>query len=291
MRNEQEMMDLLLSVANKDERIRAVYMNGSKTNPHVTKDIFQDYDMVYVVTETDSFLKDTRWLGVFGERLMLQEPDKNDQGTRLEDPDFYGYLMLFADGNRIDLHIEKRAHMQENYGVDKLTKPLMDKDGCLPPLPVPTDEDYHVQKPSDGTYKACCNNFWWCQQNVAKSLWRDEVPYALFMMERVIRRDLNQMVDWWIGTKTDFSVSTGKAGNYFKHYLPAEYWSLYKSTYASASPEQVWEALFTAGDLFRELARAVAREFSYVYRIEDDQNMRVYLKQVRQLPPNAEEIF
>lgn len=55
MRTEQEMFDLLLTTAQYDERIRAVYLNGSRANPHVAKDMFQDFDMVYVVTETASF--------------------------------------------------------------------------------------------------------------------------------------------------------------------------------------------------------------------------------------------
>lgn len=41
MRNEQEMMDLIINFAMADERIRAVYMNGSRTNPNVPKDIFR----------------------------------------------------------------------------------------------------------------------------------------------------------------------------------------------------------------------------------------------------------
>ena len=55
MRTEKEMFDLLISIAQSDERIRAVYLNGSRTNPNVPKDIFQDYDVVYVVTETKPF--------------------------------------------------------------------------------------------------------------------------------------------------------------------------------------------------------------------------------------------
>lgn len=47
MRIEKEMFDLILGVAQKDERIRAVYMNGSRTNSNAPKDIFQDYDIVY----------------------------------------------------------------------------------------------------------------------------------------------------------------------------------------------------------------------------------------------------
>lgn len=46
MRTEAEMYRLILEKARADERIRAVYMNGSRTNPNVPKDIFQDYDVV-----------------------------------------------------------------------------------------------------------------------------------------------------------------------------------------------------------------------------------------------------
>ena len=49
MRSEEEMMHLILQVAKDDERVRAVYLNGSRTNPNAPKDRFQDYDVVYVV--------------------------------------------------------------------------------------------------------------------------------------------------------------------------------------------------------------------------------------------------
>ncbi len=42
MRTEQEMYDLILKVAKEDERIRAVYIDGSRTNPNAPRDIFQD---------------------------------------------------------------------------------------------------------------------------------------------------------------------------------------------------------------------------------------------------------
>ena len=34
MRSEEEMMNLILQVAKDDERVRAVYLNGSRTNPN-----------------------------------------------------------------------------------------------------------------------------------------------------------------------------------------------------------------------------------------------------------------
>ncbi|SIS46325.1 aminoglycoside 6-adenylyltransferase [Salimicrobium flavidum] len=292
MRSEKEMMHLILGTAKKDERIRAVYMNGSRTNTTVTTDIFQDYDIVYVVTDTTPFIQDKTWINRFGELLIHQEPDKNDFcPENLGAPQTYGYLMLFKDGNRIDLHVETKEHMKENYLKDKLTVPLLDKDDCLPDIPPPTDEDYHVKEPTEAEYLASCNEFWWCQQNVAKALWRDELPYAKYMMECVIRKQLDKMTEWWIGIDTDFSVSTGKTGNYFKRLLPVSYWEQYKATYTDGEHENVWHSLFVMGELFRTLARVVGGHFSYTYPEHEDRNMTAYLKQVESLPGNAERIF
>ncbi|MEH7226000.1 aminoglycoside 6-adenylyltransferase [Bacillus sp. JJ1566] len=293
MRNDKQMMDLILNIAKDDQRIRAVYMNGSRTNQNVPQDIFQDYDIVYVVTETESFINDESWITIFGELLMLQEPDKNDPswGGRSAFNQSYGYLMLFKDGNRIDLHIETKEKMLEEYGIDKLTVPLLDKDKFLPSIPAPTDIDYHVKQPTEARYFSSCNNFWWCLQNVAKGIWRDELPYAKQMFELVIRPHLDEMVSWWIGCETNFKVSVGKMGKYFKNHLSESYWQLYERTYSNHDYDSFWNSVFTTCDLFRALAQEVAEKLSFKYPIEDDLNMTNYLKHVRNLPVDANEIY
>ncbi|MGV2941897.1 aminoglycoside 6-adenylyltransferase [Mesobacillus sp. LC4] len=292
MRSEKAMYDLILRVAEEDERIRAVYMNGSRTNPNVPKDIFQDYDIVYIVTEIASFLEDEGWINIFGDLLMLQEPDKMDQQIGLE-RDFersYGYLMLFTDGNRIDLHIETIHSMINGYGSDKLTVPLLDKDNILPIIPPPTDIDYRVKKPSEAMFVSCTNNFWWCLQNVAKGIWRDELPYAKLMYEDTTRVSLDEMVSWWTGTGYDFQVSTGKMGKYFKNYLPKPYWEMYGKTYSDGAYDNFWDSIFVTCELFRTLAKDVANHLSFSYPFEDDKKMTEFLKHVRHLPSDAKEI-
>ena len=95
-------MKLILDTAAADDRILAVYMNGSRTNPNVPKDIFQDYDIVYVVTETESFRKDRGWIDRFGERLFMQYPEEGFFGSGNAE-ECYGWLIQFSDGNRLDL--------------------------------------------------------------------------------------------------------------------------------------------------------------------------------------------
>lgn len=67
LRTEQEMMDLILGVAERDERVRAVVLNGSRANPNAPKGAFQDYDIVHLVTDLDSSVSDDSWIDVFGE--------------------------------------------------------------------------------------------------------------------------------------------------------------------------------------------------------------------------------
>lgn len=280
---------MIIGVAQTDDRIRAVYMNGSRTNPNVPKDIYQDYDIVYLVTETSSFVKNEKWIRVFGDLIMVQEPDKNDIacGIPMNFEHSYGYLMLFTDGNRIDLHIQTKECIDIE---DKLTVVLLDKDNVIPPIPAPTDIDYHVKKPTEPQYTSRCNNFWWCLQNVAKGIRLDELPYAKQMFEQPVRASLDEMVSWWIGSNNRFQLSTGKMGKYFKKHLPAPYWKLYKHTYADSKYDNMWNALFAAIDLFRILASDLAQKLTYTYPIDDDNNMTEYLKRVRGLPIDATEI-
>src|SRR5690625_3197618 len=123
MRTEQEMYDLILKVANEDQRVRAVAINGSRANKNAPKDIFQDYDIVYLVNDMASFLEEPNWVDVFGERVIMQTPDDSSL-IQVESIGRYAYLMLFADGNRIDLTLIPINKQDDYLQEDKLTKIL-----------------------------------------------------------------------------------------------------------------------------------------------------------------------
>lgn len=289
MRTEKEMFELLLGVAKTDERVRAVYMNGSRANPHVAKDNYQDYDIVYVVTETKSFLKDKQWISVFGDLAIVQEPDQMDadDGRWMDFERSYAWLILFKDSNRIDLHIQTKEAMLEEYGNDKLTVPLLDKDNCLPEIPPPTDEEYWVQKPTETQYKNCCNEFWWCLNNVAKGIARDQLPYAMWMYNVIVRDMLEKMINWYIGIHTGFAVSVGMSGKYYKKYLPPDLYNLYAQTYSDSNYNHFWAAVFTACKLFRTAAVPVAEYFSFTYNRNEDTNMTAYLHTVQSMSQSS----
>ena len=292
MRSEQEMMDLILGTAKKDERIRAVWMNGSRANPDAPKDIFQDYDIVYLVTETESFLRDKKWIRVFGDPVIIQFPDELDQIAGKE-PHFdlrFGSLMQFMDGNRIDLQIEVKEEALKEFGTDSQTVLLLDKDGILPKLPPPSDRSYWIQKPTPELFYRSCNEFWWVVLYVGKGLWRGEIPYAMDCLNLWVRPQLLTMLSWYAGIRTDFSVSAGKSGKYLSRYLPPEIWERFLRTWSGPEIPIIWKSVFEMCELFDETARAAASFFLFSYPEEDARRSFDYLRHIRSLPSDAEEI-
>ena len=75
MRSEKEILSLIINTAETDGNIRAAYLEGSRVNPDAEKDIFQDYDVVYIVRSTAPYIADKSWIDRFGERLYMQYPE------------------------------------------------------------------------------------------------------------------------------------------------------------------------------------------------------------------------
>jgi len=288
MRTEREMLDLIITTARSDERVRAVILNGSRANPSAPKDCFQDFDVVYFVTDMAPFIRNLEWIERFGELMILQLPEDMQDPPPATD-EGYGYLMQFADGNRIDLGIYPLAMIPEKI-QDSLTVVLLDKDGIIPALP-PADESSYLPKPPTAKQFAdCCNEFWWVSAYVAKGLWREELPYARTILEVWTRDQLTKMLTWYIGVQTGFTVNPGKLGKCFQKYLEPELYEMLLKTYADGNIEHTWDALFAMGDLFRLTALRVAGHFGFIYNAIEDDNMTAHLGRVRALPRNAKEM-
>jgi len=289
MRSEKEMFDLILNYAKNDNNIRAVVMNGSRANPNAPKDLFQDYDIACLVNDMTPYVKNPNIPPLFGEILILQEPE-DMKDPPAENDGHYTYLMQFKDGNRIDLSFDPPELFQPVI-EDSQTIVLLDKDGILKDIPPSSDRDYLPKKPTDKQFQDCCNEFWWCTPYVAKALWRDELTNAKYMMDVVVREEqLMKMLVWYFGTKTDFKVAAGKFGKYIKKRVEPEIWAELEKTYSDSNFDNIWESLFTMGSLFRRLAKVVALEFGFQYPQQDDDNVSDFIRRIKDLPADAKEI-
>ena len=276
MRSPEEMLALIVGVAEKDERIRAVLLGGSRTDPDTEPDRYQDFDAVYFVRDVTPFWDNEAWIEEqFGKPALLQKPES----MRLTPPDGdgnYAYLMLFPDGNRIDLQITADPYADDGEPV----RLLLDKDGVFPELK-PKREYWFVERPDQKLFSDCANEFFWCLQNVAKGLARNEISYAMDMRDRVVRDMLIKMISWRIGAERGFRVSVGKHGKRFRKLLPPEEYRAFLETYSSAELRDAWNATEKMLAFFSREARLVASSLGFVYPEKEEKAAREYFLAVR----------
>lgn len=281
MRTEQEVLAQLLAFA-QDEHVRAVLLNGSRVNPNAVHDIFCDYDVIFAVTDPHYFWADQSWIARFGDLIIAQKLNLAEDGL-----DGYICMMIFSDGVRIDLSF-RPADKPADLLADSLTVVLLDKDNLIGPVPPPSDAGYCVRRPTAAQFDSVTNEFWWCATYVAKGLWRDELSYARYMYDAVVKDCLLKMLAWHIGQKNNWQVNPGKYGKWFKKFLPADLWQSFEKTYAGADEAALWNALFTAGSLFRLVGLETAAALGYRYPLEDNERVTAYLQKIQALPKDTQ---
>jgi aminoglycoside 6-adenylyltransferase len=285
MRGEHEVLDLIIGTARADERIRAAVLSGSRANPNAFRDIFQDFDITYLVRDVEPFKQDRTWIRRFGEMMIFQTPEAMGSPAPLRDGRF-SYLMQFTDGNRIDLTLLPLWKLG-SHEWESASAPLLDKDGLLEHLPPASERDYLPTRPSAKEFEDCCNEFWWVCPYVAKGLWREQVIHAKHVLDHPVRQQLMKMLLWYAGARTGFGRNFGADGKHLQQSLEPELWQGLKRTYSGAEVGETWEALFAACGLFRRAATLVAMEFGFRYPHADDERVSRHLAHVRGLPKDA----
>ncbi|HNW95562.1 MAG TPA: aminoglycoside 6-adenylyltransferase [Anaerolineaceae bacterium] len=263
MRSEGTMFSLITDCALKDPRVRLVLLSGSRVNPAAPRDDLQDFDIVYFVADLDSYRASEAWLDTFGSRMMMQKPEEMGANPP-EKPDL-AYLMLFEDGNRIELSLRPLSRIRETAEGEGFWRVLLDKDQLAASLPKPTAAQFQIQPPSAKTFEDCCNEFWWVSPYVAKGLCRQEQLYAVWHMEAAIRKELLKMLAWLVGLREGWQVQPGKQYKYLQAHLDPSDWKLLTTTCRLDKPANCWQALFAAQRLFRHASRQVGEQFGFAY--------------------------
>jgi aminoglycoside 6-adenylyltransferase len=270
MRSEQEMMQMLIDFAVHDQRIRLVTLEGSRTNKNIPPDKFQDYDISYFVTDLDSFKENDLWLDAFGYRLFMQK----SEDMELFPPElgnWFSYLILFDDGNKLDLTLIPLEEVEEYFAdSDGLVQVLLDKDGLVKQEVVASDRQYWIKKPTAREFDDCCNEYWWVSTYIVKGLARKEILFAIDHLNENGRPNLLRMMSWHIGSEQGFSFSLGKNYKFIERYLPEQDWQKLLSTYSENSYENMWQSLFTCHELFRKYAKAVSKKLENPYPNYDE---------------------
>ena len=264
----QEQMLRLISQTAKSIQVEAVVMSGSRTNPKAPKDEFQDYDVVYVVDDLDNLTSDLSWLDQFGTRIIEQH---NVLGNRRL------YLMLFEDGNRIDLTLCPTEYIQEWVDSEADYTVLKDEKGLFVTYS-PNPQRYWTSPASAIDFEKACNEFWWVSAYVVKGICRKQVFYATDYLYGICHQELLKVLAWQVASDRG-TVDVGKNYKYLFSYLPAEKEKEFSNLLDFSSSDKITQSLFATMDLFHREAQSLAQKMGFNYDKEVAEKMIQYAEE------------
>ena len=267
MRTEAEILNLILQTA-KTIQVEAVAMSGSRTNPKAPKDEFQDYDVVYVVDDLDNLTSDLSWLDQFGKRIIEQEGTLGHR--RL-------YLMLFEDGNRIDLTLCPKEHIQEWVDSEAGFTVLEDPEHLFEPYSQNL-ERYWTSPASAIDFEKACNEFWWVSAYVVKGICRKQVIYATDHLYGICQQEFLKILAWQVASNWGV-VDIGKNYKYLFNYLPTEKEKEFSDLLDFSSIDKITQSLLATMQFFHREAQRLAQKLGFDYDKEVAEKMIQYAEE------------
>ena len=267
MRTETEMMNLILQIA-ESLKVDAVALSGSRTDTKAPKDEFQDYDVVYVVDDLDTLTRDLAWLHQFGTRNIEQH---NILGNRRL------YLMLFEDGNRIDLTLCPKEHINEWVASEADYTVLVDEKGLFESYS-PSPQRFWTSPASETDFEKTCNEFWWVSAYVVKGICRKQVSYATDHLYGICQQELLKILAWQVARDRGV-VDIGKNYKYLFQYLPTEKEKEFSALLDFSSLDQITQSFLATMEFFHQEAQSLAQKMGFKYEKEVAEKMMRYAKE------------
>ena len=267
MRTETEMLDVILQTA-KTLQVKAVAMSGSRTCPKALKDEFQDYDVVYIVDDLYNLMSDLSWLNKFGKRIIEQEVSLGHR--RL-------YLMLFEDGNRIDLTLCPKEYIQEWVDSEAGFTILEDTENLFEAY-FPNLERHWITPATETDFKNSCNEFWWVSAYVVKGIYRKQVIYTTDHLYGICQQEFLKILAWQVASDRRV-VDIGKNYKYLFNYLPTEKGKEISSLLDFSNSDKITQSLFATMQLFHQEAQSLAHKMGFDYKKDVVEKMIEYAEE------------
>ncbi|GAX47394.1 aminoglycoside 6-adenylyltransferase [Pseudolactococcus reticulitermitis] len=247
----ETLFNLILTTGQTNTAILMIGSEGSRNDPTVKPDPYQDFDITYFVSDADFPTFEQFDRSHFGD-IMIQQilPEKNR----------WCWLMQFMDSNRLDLKIQPVSSVPDYLADDTLNTILLDKTGSYRNLPATSDQTHWVQRPTQTDFDNSITEFFWVSTYVLKGILRGELLYANFFFETIVREELYRLLTWRVGVDTDFSLSVGKA-----HKRLPDYFEGLERLYDLSDLTRTSQALSTALTMVDDLLPSLSHDLQLTY--------------------------
>ncbi|MDA3968633.1 aminoglycoside 6-adenylyltransferase [Helicobacter ibis] len=279
--NQQTQINTIKAIKNftiKHKAITIATLEGSRVNPKAKKDKYQDYDISFFVPldSMHEFLEISSQSDIksakipskilvftskhFGRLIFSQLPESMEFYKPDLPPNWVSFLMLFANGVRLDLKIIPLQDLNAYYELEPLSKVLVDKDNLfthtIPQTP------FSITHLSQKCFDDVCNEFYFTLSNVQKALLREQFILANHLLDSM-RKALFVMLSFKVGLKQGFNLWLGKENAYILHYLSKKEVKIIRGSYHTHSLKHIAKSLEILEELFSKSVKHICKKSDY----------------------------
>ncbi|MDH7603798.1 MAG: aminoglycoside 6-adenylyltransferase [Melioribacter sp.] len=249
--------------AKSQNDIRAVIIFGSQARKIFPADEWSDIDFMIYAINIKQYIQKNDWLSNIGNILISLV-----NLSFLNQP---GISTLFEDGKNIDFFFQTVKELENMVNTKTLPfafqrgfRVILDKDGLAKQLNSFQKKPQYFFPPSNEIYIRTVNMYWYQAYHIAKQLFRNELWHAK-VRDAYLKESLLTMIQWHAGVKSNWSKDVWHMGKFIDEWADTFVLEKLNSLFGHYNLEDSWKTLFASNDLFRQLAREVAKYLNYSY--------------------------
>lgn len=257
--------EILKKFINSHSDIRAVGLEGSSSTGK--QDVFSDLDITLFTTKLANYIGNDEWLDFLGERIIMQKPGfiHLKQGQKL-----FPYLMLFENGERVDLKIAHVSAIEAYLNWDSTVQIIMDLDQRVHGKQKSDESSFFIELPNEVEFFEVVNEFFWLVPSVVKGCERGQFTYAGSHIQ-LIRQQLLTVISWSIAEQHEDSINLGSHYKYLAAYMERVDYEKLQLTYDCSSIRKIKQSLLLLIELMERFSRDLATDLKFQYADENDQ--------------------
>lgn len=272
----EEMFERFIAWANLNQNIRLALVWGSRTRKINPADEWSNLDLVIVTNNPDEILLSNDWLGNIGipKITYLENTLGNSKERRV----------LFDNGLDIDFPVFSCQRFKEILNSPEILailnrgmRILFDKDNLIADLKVSNQYIPSQSLPNQEEFTNLINAFWYHSVWAAKKLRRGELLQAKWACDVWIKHLLIELIKWQTYCKKGQNYDTWHGYRFFERWVDPTILTKMQNVYAHYEKEDIWDALFSTMNLFREISKETALLLKYQYPISADDYATEYV--------------
>jgi aminoglycoside 6-adenylyltransferase len=253
----------ILLWAQRNRAIQALVLTGSLARSDGLADALSDIDIELIVDHPDLLMSDSGWLRELGALVTVLALDPSTEqrwATR---------LAIYSGGTKVDYTLAGPVRLREMASRQELDplyergyRILLDKAGLTTDLPPPSGRLPTPALPSNETFRAVVEEFWFEAAHIPKYLMRGELWLAK-QRDQTMKTLLLQMLEW-------HAIASGAAdvwhnGTRMKQWLDEPTWEELHQVFGRFDALDASKAFGATVALYSRLGQTVARSTGLGY--------------------------